>query len=109
MATAIGSAPTADQQAMTASVQSQLEMSYASAETIAAQYPQYATQITAAAKESFLAGDQYAYIAGIIAILIGAALVFIKYPKPDMESKLEASFHAEDMAAMAAAAKAGAK
>ena len=87
---------------MTASVQSQLEMSYASAETIAAEYPQYATQITAAAKESFLAGDQYAYIAGIIAILIGAVLVFFKYPKRDAEGKLEATFHAEDMAAMAA-------
>ena len=66
MATAIAAAPNADQQAMTASVHSQLEMSYASAETIAAEYPQYSTQITAAAKESFLAGDDYAYIAGII-------------------------------------------
>jgi len=103
MATAIGSAPTADQQAMTASVQSQLEMSYASAETVAAEYPQYAPQITAAAKSSFLAGDQYAYIAGIIAILIGAVLIFFKYPKKDEEGKLEAKFHAEDMAAMAAA------
>ena len=102
MATAIAASPTADQQAMTASVQSQLEMSYASAETIAAEYPEYATQITAAAKESFLAGDQYAYIAGIIAILIGAVLVFFKYPKRDEEGKLEATFHAEDMAAMAA-------
>jgi len=106
MAVAIGSAPTADQQAMTASVQSQLEMSYASAETIAAEYPQYAPQITAAAKESFLAGDQYAYIAGIIAILLGAVLIFFKYPKRDDEHKKEAEYHAEDMAAMAAAAKA---
>ena len=81
MATAIAAAPTADQQAMTASVQSQLEMSYASAETIAAEYPQYATQITAAAKESFLAGDDYAYIAGIIVVVLGAALIFFKYPK----------------------------
>jgi DHA2 family multidrug resistance protein-like MFS transporter len=105
MATAIGSAPTADQQAMTASVQSQLEMSYASAETVAAEYPQYAPQITAAAKTSFLAGDQYAYIAGIIAILIGAVLIFFKYPKKEEERKKEAEFHAEDMAAMAAAAK----
>ena len=100
MATAIGSTPTADQQAMTASVQSQLEMSYASAETVAAAYPQYATQITAAAKESFLAGDDYAYIAGIIAVVLGAALIFLKYPKKDEEGKLEARFHAEDMAAM---------
>jgi hypothetical protein len=104
MATAIASAPTADQQAMTASVQSQLEMSYASAEQIAAEYPQYATQITAAAKESFLAGDDSAYIAGIIAVILGAAVIFFKYPKREEEHKKEAEYHAEDMAAMASAA-----
>jgi DHA2 family multidrug resistance protein-like MFS transporter len=102
MATAIATAPTADQQAMTASVQSQLEMSYASAQDIAAQYPQYATQITAAAKESFLAGDDMAYIAGIIAVVLGATLIFFKYPKKEEEHQLEAKFHAEDMAIMAA-------
>ena len=58
-----------------------LKCSYASAETLAAEYPQYATQITAAAKESFLAGDQYAYMAGIIFVVLGAALVFLKYPE----------------------------
>ena len=62
-------------------------MSYASAETIAAEYPQYSTQITAAAKESFLAGDQYAYIAGIIFVLLGAVLVFFMYPKKDEEQQ----------------------
>jgi MFS family permease len=107
MAVAIGSAPTADQQAMTASVQSQLEMSYASAEMIAAEYPQYSTQITAAAKTSFLAGDDMAYIAGIIAVLLGATLIFFKYPKKEDEHQLEAGFHAKDMADMAAAATAG--
>jgi hypothetical protein len=85
----------------TASITSQLEMSFASAEAIAAQYPQYADQITAAAKESFLDGDQYAYIAGIIAVLLGAALVFFVFPKLDDERKLLAGYHAEDMAAMA--------
>ena len=64
-----------------------LEMSYAGAETMAAQYPQYATQITAAAKTSFLAGDQYAYIAGIVAVLGGAALVFFMFPKKDARAE----------------------
>ncbi len=73
-------------------------------EDIAAEYPQYSTQITAAAKESFLAGDDYAYIAGIIAVVFGAALIFFKYPKKEDEHQLEAKFHAEDMAAMAAEA-----
>jgi MFS transporter, DHA2 family, multidrug resistance protein len=63
---------------------------------VAAQYPQYASQITAAAKASFLAGDQYAYIAGILAVLIGAALVFLRFPKLDTERKLLADYRAQD-------------
>jgi hypothetical protein len=86
---------------VTAATTSQLEMSYASAASIAAQYPQYATQITAAAKTSFLAGDQNAYIAGIIAVLLGAVLVFFMYPKKEEEAKKLAAIHAEDMAALA--------
>ena len=103
-ATAMGAAIAASPESAqaTASITSQLEMSYASAETIAAQYPQYATQITAAAKESFLAGDQYAYIAGIIAVLLGAALVFFMFPKLERERKLLAEYHTQDIAAMAA-------
>jgi DHA2 family multidrug resistance protein-like MFS transporter len=100
LAAAIGSTPTAAQQAMTANVQSQLEMSYASAEVIAQQYPHYAAQITVAAKESFLQGSDYAYIAGIIAVLFGAALIFFTYPEKEDERKLEAGYHAKDMAAL---------
>jgi MFS transporter, DHA2 family, multidrug resistance protein len=105
-ATAMGAAITASPEGAqaTAGVTSQLEMSYASAETIAAQYPQYATQITAAAKTSFLAGDQYAYIAGIIAVLLGIVLVFFKFPKRGAEMTMVAGFHAQDMAAMDVAA-----
>ena len=100
-ATAMGAAITASPEGAqaTASITSQLEMSYASAETIAAQYPQYATEITAAAKELFLAGDQYAYIAGIIAVLLGAALVFFKFPKLDKERTLLMEYHTQDTAA----------
>jgi hypothetical protein len=76
-------------------------MSYAGAQAVAAQYPQYATQITTAAKESFLAGDQYAYIAGILAVVIGAALVFIVFPKLEQEKKLLAEYHAHDTQASA--------
>ena len=103
-AAAMGTAITASPEGAeaTASITSQLEMSYASAETVAAQYPQYATQITAAAKESFLAGDQYAYIAGIIAVLLGAILVFFMFPKKEQEEKMLKEFHTQDMAAMAA-------
>ena len=48
--------------------ENQLTKSFAGAEAVAQQYPQYATQITAAAKQSFLDGDQWAYTAGIVAV-----------------------------------------
>ena len=83
---------------ITASVQSQLTKSFAGAEAIAQQYPKYADQITAAAKESFLQGDQWAYLAGIVAVLIGATLVFSLFPKRDRERELLAGYHAEDTA-----------
>ena len=73
-----GAPPSAD---FTTSVQNQLTMSFAGAADIAQQYPQYSTQILQAAKESFLAGDQWAYLAGIVAVLLGAALVFLKFPQ----------------------------
>jgi len=80
------------------SVQNQLTKSFAGAEDVAQQYPQYASGITAAAKTSFLQGDQWAYTAGIVAILIGAAIVFFLFPKREEEERLLASYHAEDTA-----------
>jgi hypothetical protein len=91
---AIGSSPNADQ--ITKSVQSQLTKSFGGAEAIAQQYPQYASQITAAAKTSFLQGDQWAYLAGIIAVLLGAALVFFLFPRKEQEQELLAAFARED-------------
>ena len=79
-------------------MQSQLTKSFASAETIAKQYPQYADAITQAAKESFLQGQDWAYIAGIIAVLIGAVLVFWKFPRAARERELLAEYHTEDAA-----------
>jgi len=84
---------------LTTSVQNQLTMSFAGAADIAAQYPQYSTQILAAAKESFLAGDQWAYLAGIVAVLLGATLVFVKFPHKDEEHRLLAEYHDEDAGA----------
>jgi hypothetical protein len=91
---AIGSSPDAAE--ITTSVQNQLTMSFSGAESIAAQYPQYATQITAAAKASFLDGADWAYLAGIIAVLIGATLVFFAFPHRDEERRLLESYHDED-------------
>jgi hypothetical protein len=78
------------------SVQNQLTKSFAGAEAVAQQYPQYASQITAAARQSFLDGDQWAYGAGIVAVLLGAALVFFVFPKRDEEQRQLARYRAED-------------
>lgn len=98
IAAQLASAPDASQ--IPASVTSSLEMSYAGAQAVAAQYPQYASQITVAAKTAFLAGDQYAYLAGIVAVLLGALLVFFLFPKLERERELLLAYHQEDLAAM---------
>jgi hypothetical protein len=83
---------------VTDSIQAELQKSFASAEAVAQQYPQYATKITAAAKSSFLAGDQWAYLAGIVAIVLGAVLVFFCFPKLADEARLLERYHLEDTA-----------
>jgi MFS transporter, DHA2 family, multidrug resistance protein len=57
---------------------------------------QYSTQIIAGAKASFLSGADWAYTAGIIAIVVGAAIVFFLFPKREQELQLLATYHAED-------------
>ncbi len=86
---------------ISATIQTELVKSFGGAETIAAQYPQYASAITAEAKASFLAGDQWAYLAGIVAVLVGATLVYFCFPKHAEEETLLARFQAEDAAASA--------
>ena len=56
---AIGSSPEADQ--VSSEVQGELTKSFASAAATAQQYPKYTDQIIAAAKSSFLNGDDWAY------------------------------------------------
>ena len=56
------------------------------------------SQIIAAAKTSFLQGDEWAYIAGIVAILLGAALVFFLFPKKEKEEELLRGYAAQDSA-----------
>ena len=92
----IGSSPEAAQ--VTSSVQSQLTKSFASAQAMAQQYPQYADAIVQAAKESFLEGQDWAYIAGLVAVLVGAAIVLWKFPNAARERELLDRYHAEDAA-----------
>ena len=78
-------------------VQSELTKSFSSAANTAAQYPQYSKQIIAAAQTSFLDGADWAYLAGLIAIVLGAALVFFMFPKHDGELELLNRYQAEDI------------
>jgi DHA2 family multidrug resistance protein-like MFS transporter len=96
VATAIAAAPATEQAKITDNVQSQLTKSFAGAEAIAEQHPRYASEITAAAKSSFLDGANWAYTAGIVAILLGAVLVFFMFPKKEDEERLLAAYHADD-------------
>jgi EmrB/QacA subfamily drug resistance transporter len=84
-----------------ADVEAELTKSFSSAADTAQQYPKYAEQIVAAAKSSFLRGDKLAYTAGIVAVLIGAALVATRFPKRDEERRLLAAYEAEDEGAAA--------
>jgi hypothetical protein len=102
-ATAMGVAISNSGQDVTATTQSELQLSYASAADLAASDPQYSAQILAAAKQSFLDGDQYAYLAGLGAVAIGMGLTFFVFPKKDEESRMRELFHAEDQAPAAAA------
>jgi hypothetical protein len=99
-------ASSSDASQISATVASELTKSFSSAEAVAQQYPQYSTQIIAAAKTSFLAGDQWAYLAGLIAIAGGAVIVFFFFPKRPQEEALLAQYHAEDTAARPAAPRA---
>jgi MFS transporter, DHA2 family, multidrug resistance protein len=91
---AIASAPNKNQ--ITDSVTSELQKSFDGAIAVAQQYPKYSTQITTAAKSAFLQGDQWAYLAGIIAVLLGAVLIFFMFPKKDEEVALLHRYHDED-------------
>lgn len=72
-------------------------MSYAGATAVAQKYTHYADEITAAAKTGFLDGDEQANIAGILSVLIGAALVFFLFPKLDEDRTLLIGYSQQDM------------
>ncbi len=100
VAAAIAAAPASEQDQVSGGIQSQLTKSFASAEGVAQQYPKFADQIVAAAKRSFLDGADWAYTAGIVAIVLGAIVVFFLFPRKTDEEQLLARYHAEDTVAV---------
>jgi DHA2 family multidrug resistance protein-like MFS transporter len=95
-ASAMGKAISQSGKNVSASTQSALQLSYSSATDLAKEHPQYASQIISAAKASFLHGDQWAYSAGLIAVVVGGLLVFVFFPKKHREEELRASFERQD-------------
>jgi hypothetical protein len=97
VATAIAGSP--DKARVTSTVEAELEKSFSSAADTASRYPAYAKAIAAGAKESFVKGDQWAYTAGIVAIALGAMLVFFMFPHKQREEELLAEYHTLDSGA----------
>ncbi len=91
---------------VTSSTQAELTKSFSSAADTASRYPSsIQDQIIAGAKTAFLQGDQWAYTAGIVAVLLGAVLVYFKFPRLADEKRLLAEYHAEDTGETAAKAR----
>jgi MFS transporter, DHA2 family, multidrug resistance protein len=88
-------------------VQGELTKSFASAEQVAQHYPRYADQIVEAARQSFLTGDDWAYTAGLVAVVLGALLVFFMFPRRDAEQELLRRYHDEDSESVATEESAG--
>ena len=78
-------------------VQSELTKSFDSATDIAKQYPQYSKSIIAAAKQSFVHGQDWAYAVAVIAVALGAVLVYVFFPRGTDERQLLADYQREDV------------
>jgi MFS transporter, DHA2 family, multidrug resistance protein len=78
------------------SVADTIERSYASAAAVAHQYPAHAPQIISAARSSFMTGSNWAYLAGCAAIVIGAVVVGVFFPRKDDEARLLEEYAAAD-------------
>jgi MFS transporter, DHA2 family, multidrug resistance protein len=99
-ASAAGAAIAASGKHINSNVQAELTKSFGSAADTAQRYPaSVQDNIIAAAKTAFLQGDQWAYLAGVIAVLLGATLVFFKFPRKEEEKRLLAGYQALDAGA----------
>ena len=99
-ASAAGALVTSSGNSVSSTTEAALTKSFSSAADLASRYPPSAQdQIIAGAKTAFLQGDQWAYTAGIVAVLLGAALVAFFFPRAAEERRLLASYQGEDAGA----------
>jgi len=98
-ASAAGTLVTSSGHDVTSSTEATLTKSFSSAADLASRYPpSVQDQIVAGAKTAFLQGDQWAYLAGIIAVLVGGAVVAVFFPHAEREKQLLKSYQSEDAA-----------
>jgi EmrB/QacA subfamily drug resistance transporter len=98
-ASAAGTLVTSSGHDVTSSTEATLTKSFSSAADLASRYPpSVQDQIVAGAKTAFLQGDQWAYLAGIIAVLVGGAVVAVFFPHAEREKQLLQSYQSEDAA-----------
>lgn len=90
----IAASPQASQ--ISDSVTTALQASFASALHVADQYPQYKSEILAAASHSLVAGALGAYLVGAIAIVLGATLVAFFLPGHARERELVELYETQD-------------
>ena len=80
MLTSISSAPSEEASQISDQVSSQLTGSFTSAADVAQQYPQYSTDILAAASQAFTDGKSAAIVVALAMTLIGLVLVLVRFP-----------------------------
>ncbi|HEY9311146.1 MFS transporter [Williamsia sp.] len=90
----IAGSPDAD--TVTNQTQAALTKSFASADDLAARYPDHATEILSAARQAFVDGDFFAYAAAIIVVVAGALVVSIFYPNVKKERQLMKEYASVD-------------
>jgi DHA2 family multidrug resistance protein-like MFS transporter len=95
----IASAPSSEQALVTDEVEQELLKSFSSAANTAEKYPRYSDEIIAAAEQSFVDGQRWAYAAGALAVALGALLIATKYPRHARERQLLDEYHRIDSAA----------
>ena len=95
-AAAAGAAVASAPQSVSTNVENELTKSFSSAAAVAEQHPKYAESIIEGARGAFLQGDTWAYVAGIVAIALGALLVATRFPGKEGEEKLLAAYAKED-------------
>ena len=98
-ASAAGTLVTSSGHNVTSSTEATLTKSFSSAADLATRYPpSVQNQIVAGAKTAFLQGDQWAYLAGIIAVVVGGAVVAVFFPRAEREQQLLQSYQRQDAA-----------